>query len=174
MLKGQGCADANSPPAHAREPGRGWSGEVLKDQDFNNLPLTHSLAHVHARGNEVRGTVLPSKRRGESKQRTVEGSRVRQARRGWPPLLSEKMTLISQSLFRTREEAKRTKKWQRSLRIVCAAGIPETSWPDMMCLAWIYHRGLSVQVRSALTNSCVSIRRLSGRWENGVKIDSWR
>lgn len=49
------------------------------------------------------------KQRDQSKQRTVKGGRVWQPQRGWPPLLSEKMTLISQSLFRTREEAKQTK-----------------------------------------------------------------
>lgn len=128
MLKGQSCDNA-ATPAHARKHSRGWSWAVLRDQGFNNLP-----SHTHR--HRAHGNAHPEQR-GQSKRRTVKGGWGWQPLWGWPPLLSEKMTLISQSLFRTREEAKRTKKWQRSLRIVCAAGIPESSRLDVTCLAWM-------------------------------------
>lgn len=107
MLKGQGGSNATSP-ANARKHSRGRSWAVLKDQDFNNLPLTHTRRHAGA-----------LEQRGQSKRHTVKGSRVGQPQRGRPPFLSEKMTLISQSLFRTREEAKRTKVTAEPKNSIC-------------------------------------------------------
>lgn len=106
MLKGQSCDNATSP-AHAGKQSRGRSWAVLREIGiFETFLLSLSYTVRAETWSTLEGK---PKQRGQWKQRAVKGGRVWQPQRGWPPLLSEKMTLISQSLFWTREEAKRTK-----------------------------------------------------------------